>query len=194
MPKIMFIKPDTKHKRVQLGVACDDGNVSVLNIKENTYTSVGAPNRGDEIPDAVLSDLLFENEIYTAFRKTLSYIADHDRSRYELKMKLFQAGFSKEAVDIALDKCEEYGYLDESRQLERLVEREANRKLRGRQYIKRVLAAKGYRISQVERAINKLVENGEIDFDENFALLVEKRGATEEEKIMALRYRYGYGG
>ena len=188
----MFVKPDTKHKRVQLGVECDEGGVSVLNIKESTYTSVGSPNRGDEITYEVLSDLVFENEIYTAFRKTLSYIEDHDRSRYELKIKLRQAGFSAEAVDIALEKCEEYGYLDESRQLERLVEREANRKLRGRQYIKRALAAKGYRISEIERAINKLVESGEIDFDRNFALLTEKRGVTDEEKIMALKYRYGY--
>ena len=37
-----------------------------------------------------------------------------------------------------------------------------------------------------------LVNRGEIDFEANFDMLAKKRGVTDEEKLRALRYRYGY--
>ena len=192
MAKILFIKTDQNHKRVQLGVD-DGGDVTVLTVKESTYTSLNSPSRGDSLGESELCNLRFDDEIYRASKKALSLIADVDRSRYELRMKLFSAGFSSEAVDVALSKCEEYGYLDEERQLERLVEREANRQLRGRYYIRRKLASKGYRTSLIDRVIDKLVDLGEIDFDSNLERLAEKRGVTDDEtKFMALKYRYGY--
>ena len=91
-----------------------------------------------------------------------------------------------------LDKCELNGYLDEERHLERLIEREANQKLRGRYYIRRKLATKGYRTSMIDSVTNMLVERGEIDFDANLDRLVEKRGVSDESEITALKYRYGY--
>ena len=192
MAKILFVKTNPNHKRIQIGVEDDDNAVSVLTVKESTYTSLNSPGRGDVISECELCDLRFDDEIYRASKKAISLIADVDRSRYELRMKLFSAGFSSEAVDVALTKCEEYGYLDEERQLERLVEREANRQLRGRYYIKRKLASKGYRTSLIDRVIDKLVDEGQIDFDSNLERLAEKRGVTDETKFMALKYRYGY--
>ena len=119
-------------------------------------------------------------------------LADSDKSRYEMMQKLRHLGYSKEIIDTVLNKCEQYGYLDEDRQLERLIEREANRKLRGRYYVKRKLMAKGYRSSAIDRITDSLVESGEIDFESNFQRLIKKRGADDENAIMTLKYRYGY--
>ena len=188
----MFIKPIPTHKRVQIGVENDCGETTVLKVRESTYASLGAPARAEELSDAVLESLTREDELLRAYKKAVGWLADSDKSRLELKRKLFNLGFSKEVVEVALDKCEQYGYLDEERQLERLVEREANRKLRGRYYIRRKLAAKGYRISAIDRVTDVLVDKGEIDFKANFERLAEKRGALEETEVMSLKYRYGY--
>ena len=192
MAKILFIKANDARKRVQLGVEDAERGTLVLTLKESTYASIGCPERGDEIDEGDLADLLLEDEVFRCSSKALALIAGLDRSRYELKMKLRQAGFSADATEIALDKCEKYGYLDEMRQLERLVEREANRKLRGRYYIRRMLVSKGYRSSEIDRVTSMLVNRGEIDFEANFDMLAKKRGVTDEEKLRALRYRYGY--
>ena len=188
----MFIKPIPTHKRVQIGVENDCGETTVLKVRESTYASLGAPARAEELSDAVLESLTREDELLRAYKKAVGWLADSDKSRLELKRKLFALGFSKEVVEVALDKCEQYGYLDEERQLERLVEREANRKLRGRYYIRRKLAAKGYRTSAIDRVTDVLVDKGEIDFKANFERLAEKRGALEETEVMSLKYRYEY--
>jgi SOS response regulatory protein OraA/RecX len=190
--KVLFIKPIPAHKRVQIGIENDDGETVVLKVRESTYTSLGAPERGKEISDSTFDSLKREDELLRAYRKAVGWLADSDRSRFELKRKLYAQGFTSQIIDVVLDKCEEYGYLDENRQLERLVEREANRKLRGRYYIRRKLISKGYRASAIDRVTDQLVENGEIDFNANFERLVQKRGDGDEDKIMTLKYRYGY--
>jgi SOS response regulatory protein OraA/RecX len=189
---VLFVKPDDKKKRVNIGITDEDGTTVTLTVKERTYTSLGSPIRGDEIGERELSDMRFDDEVIRAFRKAVSLIADVDRSRYELRAKLSFAGYSAEAVDIAISACERYGYLDEVRQLEHLVEREANRKLRGKYYIKRKLMSKGYSSSDIDRVTRALVERGEVDFDANFRLLAEKKCLNDENMITALKYKYGY--
>ena len=192
MDTVLFVKPDEKHKRLQIGVSDDEGTVSVLKIKEKTYISLGCPVRDAHISDRALEDMKREDEIYRAFRKSMSLLADVDRSRYELRMKLLHAGYSAEAVEVALSACEKYDYLNEERQLHRLVEREANSKLRGKYYIKRKLMAKGYSSSAIDRVTKELTESGEIDFDANLEILKEKKGIVDEEQALALKYKYGY--
>ena len=192
MATVLFVKPDEKQKRLQIGVSDDEGTVSILKIKEKTYISLGSPKRDDSVSDEALDTMRREDEIYRAFKKAMSLLADVDRSRYELKMKLLHAGYSAEAVEVALSACERYDYLNEERQLHRLVEKEANRKLRGKYYIKRKLMAKGYSSSAIDRVTAELTESGEIDFDANLEILKEKKGIADEEEALALKYKYGY--
>ena len=192
MATVLFVKPDEKKKRVGIGLTEDDGTTVTLTVKERTYTSLGCPIRGDEIGERELADMRFEDEVIRAFRKAVALIADIDRSRFELRRKLSMAGYSREAVDMAISACEKYGYIDEVRQLERLIEREANRKLRGKYYIKRKLMSKGYSSSDIDKVTRLLVERGEVDFDKNFRLLTEKKCLSDDSDILALRYKYGY--
>ena len=191
MAKVLFVKADEKRKRVQIGILEQDSS-SILTVKESTYISIGCPARDDEIGDVDLSSLKFEDETFRALKKAVSLLADVDRSRRELKAKLVQKGFSAEAIDIALDVCERREYLNEARQLERLIEREANRKLRGRYYIKRKLMAKGYSSRDIDRVTDALLEREEIDFYRNFDILCEKKCAVDESDVTALKYKYGY--
>lgn len=189
---VLYAKPDDKQKRVRICIDAGDGEGNVLNVSFGTYTSLGSPGRGDLISDKNFSDLQFEDETYRALKKAVTYLTAADKSRYELKAKLLSQGFSRDACDVAIEKCVAYGYLDETRQVERLVEREANYKLRGRYHVKRKLMAKGYSSGDVDRAIARLVERGEIDFDANFESLAQKRGVESDEERFALKYKFGY--
>lgn len=191
MASIVFVKPNPARKRVQIGIE-DGGETVVLKVRESTYSSLGAPTRGCVISESTLDAMRTDDELVRAYARAVGWLADADRSRYELKKKLLQLGIRHEIADTVLDKCEQYGYLDEERQLLRLVEREANRKLRGRYYIRRKLASKGYRTSAIDRVTALLVERGEIDFGANFERLAEKRGVSDETERASLKYRYGY--
>ena len=191
MAKILYIKEGVSKGRVLIGV--DDGeDVKALSVTESTYLAIGAPTRYTELLQRDLDSLITEDERYRAMKKAVSILAASDKSSYTLKMKLYQAGFSRESADEAVNECIGRGYIDEDRQLRRLIEREANESLRGRFYIKRKLVSKGYRGADIDRIINELTDIGEVDFDANFERLAEKKGALDDEARLALKYKFGY--
>lgn len=191
MAKVLFVRPISDKKRVQIGVF-DEENECTYTISETTYKTLGTISAGYNITDSDIGTIRFEDEYLKALKKAMGYLSLSDKSKYELKMKLIRAGFSAEASDTALERLAELGYLDEDRQLERAVEREANYSLRGRYYIKRKLSSKGYPISAISRAIDKLTDSGEIDFEANLERLAEKKGVTSFEDRLALEYKFGY--
>lgn len=191
MARVLFVKPVPNKKRIQIGIL-DESEEATYTLSESTYLELGCPVAGLEISDRTLGTVRFEDECYRALRRAMGYLSTSDKSRFELKMKLLRAGISAEAADIALDRLLELGYLDESRQLERAVEREANYKLRGRYYIVRKLSSKGYSHSAISRAIERLTDRGEVDFKANFEILAEKKGISSDEERYALEYKFGY--
>lgn len=191
MARVLFVKPVPNKKRIQIGIL-DESEEATYTLSESTYLELGCPVAGLEISDRTLGTVRFEDECYRALRRAMGYLSTSDKSRFELKMKLLRAGISAEAADIALDRLSELGYLDESRQLERAVEREANYKLRGRYYIVRKLSSKGYSHSAISRAIERLTDSGEVDFKANFEILAEKKGISSDEEKYALEYKFGY--
>ena len=191
MARVLFVKPVPNKKRIQIGIL-DESEEATYTLSESTYLELGCPVAGLEISDRTLGTVRFEDECYRALRRAMGYLSTSDKSRFELKMKLLRAGISAEAADIALDRLSELGYLDESRQLERAVEREANYKLRGRYYIVRKLSSKGYSHSAISRAIARLTDSGEVDFKANFEILAEKKGISSDEERYALEYKFGY--
>ena len=191
MARVVFVRPVPSKKRIQLGIL-DGSEEATYTVRESTYSEIGAPTVGSEMGAAVLGTVRFEDECLRAIKRAMGYLSLSDKSRFELKMKLVRSGISYEAADIALDRLLELGYLDEDRQLERAVEREANYKLRGRYYIKRKLSAKGYSGIAINRAIERLTDSGQIDFDANFEALAEKKGISSDEERYALEYKFGY--
>ena len=191
MATVTFVKPFPTKKRIQVGIL-ESGDEYTYTVTEATYKALGSPLCGCEISVSDLGTLKFEDEYIRALKKAADYLSASDKSKFALRIKLLKAGFSAEASDVALERLCELGYLDEQRQLERAVEREANYNLRGRYYIKRKLLSKGYSSSAVSRAIDTLVGRGEIDFDANFENLAEKKGAFSDEELLSLAYKFGY--
>ncbi len=191
MIRVLFVQQNSRKTKYNLTIE-NDLDIKNYLISNETYLRLNSPPRGFEISERAFSEICFEDETYKAVKKAYSFLCDKDRSRYVLKTKLMEIGFSNDITEAALDRCEELGYLNEYEQVERAVEREANYKLRGRHHIRRRLAGKGYSVSDVDRAIVNLVERGEIDFDKSFERLCEKRGADTEEARVKLKYTFGY--
>ena len=189
--KIAYIKEGATKGRVLIGIEEDTG-VRAFSVTEATYMAIGAPSRYSELSQRDIDVISTEDERYRAMKRAVSILAASDKSAYTLKGKLYQAGFSRESIDEAVNECVARGYVDEDRQLRRLIEREANESLRGRFYIKRKLVSKGYRGADIDRITRELVDSGEIDFSENFERLASKRGAEGEEERRALMYKLGY--
>ncbi len=178
-------------RRVTLGIE-HDGEMGRLSISLPLYYSVGSPKRGDTLSGDILEKIVREDTEWRVVEKALSLLSASDKNRLTLRRKLFEGGFDREAVEMAIEYCVNLGYIDERRQLYILIEREANRSLRGREYIRKKLIAKGYSSSDIEEVTDELVENGEIDFALNFDILCEKRGVDEPEQRRVLAYKYGY--
>lgn len=128
--------------------------------------------------------------------KYASYILGiGDKSEKQLRLKLKTKGYSPRAIDSSFEVLRRNGYLCDERTCKRKCELLANGKLFGRRRIISELMAKGYPYSLCE----KTVDESQIDFEENLALLYEKISKGEDlldweqkKKISDKLLRYGY--
>lgn len=163
-------------------------------VSECDYLEAGSPRPGDEPDGDTISALAYSDEVYRARLSALRILSYADNNERTLVRKLVTRGISHSLATEVAHEMVGRGYIDEERQLERLILAEANRNLIGPHRIKAKLSAKGYSGSQIDEVIGRLVSSGEIDFERSRALLIEKkltRGATDEE-IKKLLYKNGY--
>ena len=190
MYKIVYLRSDKEGKRLRLGVIVDGETVS-LRLTEAEYLDMGSPAVGCELGDGELSELRALDERHRALNKALSLLSYSDKNERTLLMRLLNCGFSRESAREAVRTCVSLGYINEERQLQRLVVAEW-RKLYGRRAIVARLCAKSYSRADIERTVDELEGAGEIDFSESFRRLCEKYGSHEGEQLLKLKYKYGY--
>ena len=68
---------------------------------------------GKEIEEDTLKQAVFESEVKSAFEKGSDYIASRMHSKKEFFEKLLKKGFEKSVILKALEKLEEYHYVDD---------------------------------------------------------------------------------
>ena len=193
MAAVSYIKTLKDQKLLLLGII-EEGESRRYSVRAEVYASVGSPSARTELSEREMSVIKYADELYRAEKKALSLLSYADSSARTLKLKLQRAGFSREVAEEITDKMLSLGYINESRQLERLVLCEANERLRGPLKLIPHLVAKGYSSADVRRAVSALVEQGELDFSANAKRLIEKKlpsDATAEERKKLL-YRNGY--
>ena len=193
MATLRFIREVKDSHLLLLGVS--EGEESArYTVNASCFEAIGSPTVGDELDEAQLSAVRYTDELYRAKKKALNILAFADNNRKNLGAKLYRAGFGREIVSEVCDEMENLGYIDEKRQLERIILLEANGKLRGPRKIIPTLAAKGYSSSDISSVLHRLVDSGEIDFRANARQLVEKKlpPNTDTEEIKKLLYKNGY--
>lgn len=157
------------------------------------YAEIGSPSVGEALTDEQIYLIREYDEYFRAKKKALSILAYADNNRRNLALKLSKVGFSRELCDRVVAEMVSLGYIDEKRQLERLITVEANGKLRGPLRIIPALVNKGYSSSDIREVMHELTESGEVDFRRNAKILLDKKlpVADPEEKKKFL-YKNGY--
>lgn len=191
MAILAYVKQGKEPGRVTLGL--NYGNeTKAISVSEKVYMSLGGPVKGTVIYPEVIEELKLDDARFKAMKKALSILAVSDNNRFSLSMKLHKASFPKEVIEEVVERCMSLGYIDELKQLKRLVPDEANRNLRGPRMIRQKLVAKGYSGADVDLVISEMVASGEVDFSRNFNLLCEKRGCVSEDAKIVLAFKQGY--
>ena len=90
-----------------------------------------------------------------ALASALRILARRDHTGHELTVKLRRKGFARTAIDHALKRCGELGYLDDARTA-RLMADQLNRRGYGPLRIRQTLSAKGLDDALIERAMEPL--------------------------------------
>lgn len=171
-----------------------EGESADYTVNTTLYTDIGSPSIGDTIDEASLLAIQYADELYRAKKKALSILSYADNNQQTLKAKLLRAGFKYEIAQKACEEMISYGYINEKNQLERLILVEANQKLRGPLRIIPALTAKGYSSADVREVLNRLIDEGEIDFSENAERLIQKKLSSDAEEgdRKKLLYKNGY--
>lgn len=129
-----------------------------------------------------------------AFISGLRVLSYGDHSRKELKQKLTTKGHKAEYVELALDKLEEYGYINDKRFSKDTADRLIRTKHMSRGGIKSVLLRKGVDNEIVSEVISEL----EVDPTAEITALLDKKyrrylgDENGEKKIVAALQRLGY--
>ena len=193
MSVIDYIRISKDNKLLLLGIS-EEGERSRYTVGDSFYRSIGSPATGTFLTDEEIFLIKEEDERVRAMKKALSLLSYSDNNEKGLISKLLRAGFSRQVCIEVAEETVRLGYVDESRQLERLILREANVSLSGYGKYYPKLLAKGYSGADIKAVTSMLVEKGEINFKENAKRLIEKRlprdASTEDKK--KLLYKNGY--
>lgn len=178
---------------IRLTVSDPSGNRSYI-VRNSVYEELGMPCRGAELEDEALGILEAADEYYRAKRAALSILSFGDNNKRTLHTKLRARSISDEVATEVVEEMISLGYIDETRQLHRLIAEDAGRKLLGPRKIVPRLMAKGYSLADIKEAFISLSDSGEIDFDKNKELLLDKYLGSDRdsEQVKKLLYKYGY--
>lgn len=189
--KVVYVRNSTSRGYLKIGLS-DGAEKYEYTVSLSQYEEIGSPARGEEIFDAEALktyDMKYRATVYAL--RILSYGDNNTRA---LRDKLVSRSISFSVADEVVLEMKRLGYVDEKRQLERLIENEVNLKLSGPRKLYAKLVGKGYKKEDVESVLEDLISHGIVDFSKSKEKLIEKKlhtGASEEE-IKALLYKYGY--
>ena len=175
--------------KIELSVG---GEKRIYTVSEGTYRNIGCPLSAEIIDEDSLNTVIKESARRSAMKKALNILSYADNNSKNLYRKLITAGFSKDDAIYTVKECIRLGYIDEARQLERLVYILWERDLLGPAKIFAKLVAKGYKASDVSMTIEKLRQAEEIDFSVSLKKLLEKKSVTTYEEKKKILFRYGY--
>ena len=179
---------------VELSVLLDgECEKTKYTVSEGTYRKIGCPLSGDIIDGDSFDALEKDDGERRALMKALSILAYADNNERKLYTKLINHGFSRNYARFAVEECVRLGYIDEQRQLERLIVKYSG-ELLGPRKIMAKLVSRSYTPQQVSKMIRSLEEQEKIDFSKSKRILLETKleeDASYEEKRKLL-HKYGY--
>ena len=188
--KIVFIR--AARTKGYLTIRLTDGEENIdFTVSERDYADAGSPCVADSLTRDALSALKLADMRYRARLKASRVLAYGDNSERMLVVKLVRAGISKEIAEETAREMVMRGYVNNVRQLERLIVNEVARLSGPRKFIPKLIA-KGYSRSDIDIALDELIARGEIDLGSAREALIKKYGAPSCEERCAILYKHGF--
>lgn len=163
-------------------------------VTPKDYERLGFPSVDSELSEYECRILAKSVHQKDAISVALRILSQGDNNSASLKRKLTERGFSPDTAEDAVAQMIKLGYIDEKKQTYRYVLKLANQNLYGKRKIIPFLLNKGYKKEDIERAIEKAEQDGELDFTDIKKRLIEKSRFDEENRaeIKAFLYKYGH--
>ncbi len=191
--KVIYIRDSKSKGYLRIGIL-DGGEKREYTVSEAEYRECGSLLVGDEIDGETVLALAACDMRYDARRRALRILAYSDNNERTLVRKLISKGVSRDAAEATASEMVSLGYIDEVRQLERIIEREVCVLLTGKRKLYAKLTAKGYDKSRIALVIDDLIERGVIDFKNAKEELLRKRlpECCDDEDKKQLLYKFGH--
>ena len=189
--KIIYIRTAKSRGYIRIGAGGEDGARDLV-VSEQDYRAVGSPLVGDAIDSSALLSLLNSDMRYRGRLYALRMLSYADNNEKNLCRKLVMKGISRDVAAEVAAEMVGLGYINESRQLDRLIADEVGRKLIGPKKLFPKLLAKGYSHADIEASVDKLICEGIIDFEASRQALIEKHQPADELELKKLLYKNGY--
>ena len=189
---VIYIKEAASKGYLKIGVRAGEQKHSFV-ISQKQYELIGSPEIKENLTRDTISELEYYDMLYRAKLKAMRILSYGDNSARTLIRKLRLAGFTPDIADTVTKDMVSLGYINTSRQLDRLVSSAVNTSCLGKRKIIPKLIAKGYDRVDIEKAIDRLLSTGEIDFSLARERLIEKLGDNPtEEEIKKVLYKNGH--
>jgi SOS response regulatory protein OraA/RecX len=159
--RVVFVRQSTPGGSVRIGISYGEERENLL-VPEADYKDAGAPAAGDNLTRDALEALKSADSALGCEKRALKILAFGDNSKSMLYTKLVRAGYDRNLSAEITRKMEKLGYIDEERQLRRLITQCAGKLTREKIIAK--LAYRGYSLGDIKRIISLLLEEGEVEF------------------------------
>ncbi len=187
--KLKTIKASNAKGYLILGFDTDKGYTRYT-VSEKEYSHIGSPLIGDELSSDMCELLLNFAEYNRAKKKALGILAFGDNSRYALVGKLVRSGIKMSLAKNIAEEMLELGYIDEERQLCRLIEREINSNKFGPGKFIPKLRARGYSDSMIRSVLDELSDKGTVSLSKTKKELCA--GIESDEEKRKILYKHGF--
>ncbi|MGI6081396.1 MAG: regulatory protein RecX [Limnochordia bacterium] len=148
---------------------------------------------GKRIGPSELEELLADAEKTLAVREALAMVARASRTQHEVIVRLERKGFGPVAVDTAVERLSELGYIDDPGLAKRLVREFDERGDMGHWRKRQKLLHRGFDADVVEAAVGPLTEDAE---RQRALALARKRpppiNETQMRRLAHYLYRRGF--
>jgi regulatory protein len=114
-----------------------------------------------------------------AMNSAVRILANRDHSKYELKQKLRQRGFTRKVIDTVMLECERFNYINDRRTAQVYIS-QLKRKCFGKRYIQMALKKKRLSGTEIENILQENYPDAD-ELDKAGKLLAKKMEAFERE-------------
>ena len=135
-----------------------------------------------------------DRRLAKAFQTVCNILGYADQTEGRLREKLLERGYAGDTADAAIARAKELGFLDEYRLGVRRYRYLAQVRLLGAARIRAELRQYGFREDTVKRLFADCEELCDIDYGENCARLLRRRGGVLDRKNYAYLRGRGYSG